>query len=208
MKMDLIKRLDTRLSDPLPGHEAQYKMAHKVRRSPAPPPGNAKQAGVLALLYPKGTDWHLVLIERQSHNPDDRHRGQISLPGGRYEAGDGHIRNTALREAEEEIGVDASSVQVLGALSELYIPVSNFLVNPFVGWVDHQPRFQPQEAEVKAILEVPFDLLRHPRTIQTTDMKISEQIVLQKVPYFDVFGKIVWGATAMILSELLEILEG
>lgn len=207
MKMDLIEKLDHRLSAPLPGPEAQYRMAHKVRRSHAPPPENVKQAGVLALLYPKEKDWHLVLIERQSHNPDDRHRGQISFPGGRYETGDGHIRNTALREAEEEVGVDASTVQVLGELSELYIPVSNFMVNPFVGWVDYQPSFRPEEAEVKSVLEVPFNLLRHPRTIRTTDMKISEQIILQKVPYFDVDGKVVWGATAMILSELLEVLE-
>lgn len=203
----LIEKLERNLRRPLPGVEAQYKMAHAVRRDPGPAPANARQAGVLALFFPKEDDWHLVLIERQSHNEQDRHRGQISFPGGRFEEGDRHIRNTALREAEEEVGVDAEQVQVIGPLTELYIPVSNFLVSPFVGYVEKRPDFRREEREVKAILEVPFDLFRHPSTVQKTNMKINEHITLQEVPYFNIGGKTVWGATAMMLSELLEVLN-
>jgi len=208
MKIKFIHHLEERLRHPLPGADAQYKMAHAVRRSEESPPAHARNAGVLALFYPKAGQWYLVLIERQSHNPDDRHRGQISFPGGRYEPGDGHLRNTALRETEEEVGVEAGTVNVLGSLTELYIPVSNYLVHPYVGYVDYHPSFRPEEKEVKSIIEIPLDHLQQPCNIRLTDMKISEHIVLKEVPYFDVEGKIVWGATAMMLSELLEVIGG
>ncbi len=202
-----IEQLDRRLQQPLPGPEAQYRMAHAVRRTDTSPPEGVRRAGVMALFFPKGTSWHIALIERQSHNPDDRHRGQIGFPGGRYEQGDGSMRTTALRETEEEIGVDRSAIQVLGALTELYIPVSNFLVSPYVGYVAHTPRFRPQESEVKAVLEVPFELFLDRGNIRTIDLKISEHITLNDVPYFHIQGKVVWGATAMMLSELLEVLQ-
>lgn len=208
MKNEFIRHLEELLRHPLPGSEAQYRMAHAVRRSEEPPPEHARKAGVLALFYPKDDQWHLVLIERQSHNPDDRHRGQIGFPGGRYESGDEHLRNTALREAEEEVGVNAGTVQILGSLTELYIPVSNYLVHPYVGFVDYYPSFRPEEKEVKSIIEVPLDHLRQPCNVRLTDMKISEHIVLKEVPYFDVEGKVVWGATAMMLNELLEVIDG
>jgi len=204
---DFIEQLKGRLQEPLPGPEAQYRMAHAVRRRSAPPPGDVRRAGVMALFYPKGGTWHIALIERQSHNPTDRHRGQISFPGGRYEPDDDTLRETARRETEEEIGVDGSAIQILGGLSELYIPVSNFLVSPYVGYVPHTPRFRPQESEVKAILEIPFGLFLEPGNICTTDMRISEHITLKQVPYFHIHGKVVWGATAMMLNELLEVLH-
>ena len=207
MEQQFIDLLTDRLNQSLPGPEAQYKMAHAVRPDYEPAPSDSKRAGVLALFYPHDGNWRIVLIERQSHNPDDRHRGQISFPGGRYEKKDGRISNTALREAEEEIGVTSSSVRLLGPLSELYIPVSNFLVSPFVGYVPSRPEFRPQEDEVKSILEVPFQLFQNDRNVKTVDMAISSHITLKNVPYFDIMGKIVWGATAMMISELLELLR-
>lgn len=203
---NFIQHLQTQLQGPLPGQDAQYRMAPAFRGRQAPAPGQARLAGVLALLYPKDSIWHLALIERVAAvNATDRHGGQISFPGGKYESDDGILLNTALREAQEEIGVVAKDIKMLGALTELYIPVSNFSVHPFVGWLDYVPNFQPQWSEVQAVLEVPFELLQAPATLQTTDVKVGTGMVLKEVPYFNLFGRVVWGATAMILSELLEV---
>jgi 8-oxo-dGTP pyrophosphatase MutT (NUDIX family) len=200
----LISHLSQRLQGPLPGQKAQYKMAHAVRRRTTPPPDNARMAGVLALLYPKSDSWHMVFIERPKRE-DDRHGGQISFPGGRREKEDNNLMDTALREAEEEVGVKAEHIQLLGPLTELYIPVSNYLVNPYVGFLDYAPVFRPQPDEVHAILEVPFTDFLHPGNRQKTNIKISPKITLRQVPYFNVKGKVIWGATAMMMSELVEL---
>ena len=204
---EFISHLHHQLQQPLPGYAAQHRMAHAVRRSNPVPPVDARIASVLALFYPKESQWHIVLIERESSNPNDRHGGQISFPGGRYEEADVDLSHTALREAEEEVGVDAQKVTVLGRLTDLYIPVSNFLVNPFVGYMEATPIFNPQLEEVRSILEVPFSLLNDPQTIRSKDMHLAENIVLRNVPFFNVFDKVVWGATAMMLSELLEVAQ-
>ncbi|MEN0002532.1 MAG: CoA pyrophosphatase [Bacteroidota bacterium] len=202
---DFIDQLQQQLQQPLPGRDVQYEMAHAVRRSYQEVPATAKKAGVLALFYPKDAAWHIVLIERTAKNPNDRHKGQISFPGGRYEPEDGDLSVTALREAEEEVGVSSTSIELLGKLTDLYIPVSNFAVFPYVGFTPNRPEFTPQQSEVHAILEVPFNVLAAPNSVSRMDLKISQQITLQQVPYFDVAGKVVWGATAMMLNELIAI---
>ncbi len=203
-----IQHLQLRMKEGLPGQAAQYRMARAFRPTAIPAPEHAALAGVLALFFPKDGEWQLALIERVTTHAADRHSGQISFPGGKYEAGDGILMNTALREAHEEVGVDPQEVNMIGALTELYIPVSNFLVHPFVGWMDNTPRFQPQWSEVKSVLEVPFRLLEDPNTLQTTDIHLAGNLTLKEVSYFNVYSKVVWGATAMILSELLEIASG
>ncbi len=207
MKQDFITGLSNKLQQPLPGQEAQFKMAHLARRNAVPPPPNARQAAVLALFFPKNKDWHLVFIERDNSNPNDRHGGQISFPGGKYEEGDASLQYTAIREAHEEVGVHPEKVEIIGELTDLYIPVSNFKVNPFVGFVDYTPTFRPQVEEVSDVLEVPFKLLRDYSIQKTTDLRIANNITLRGVPYFDLFGKVLWGATAMMLSELLEVIK-
>lgn len=202
-----IQKLVDKLQQPLPGREVQYKMAHATRLPDSPVPTNARQAAVLALFYPKDHDWHLVFIERDSSNPNDRHGGQISFPGGKYEEGDGTLANTALREAQEEVGADPNKIEILGALTDLYIPVSNFHANPFVGFTSETPSFVPQVSEVRSILEVPFPLLQQPEIVQTIDLQLAQNLILERVPYFNLFGKVVWGATAMMLNELLAIME-
>ncbi len=204
---DFIQTLADRLQQPLPGQDAQFKMAHAARRTAVSTPPDARQAGVLALFYPKDKEWHLVFIERDSSNPNDRHGGQISFPGGKYEVGDETPANTALREAQEEIGVDPAKIEILGALTNLYIPVSNFQANPFVGFTSETPNFVPQEREVRSILEVPFSLLQQPDIIQYIDLQLAQNMTLREVPHFNLFGKVVWGATAMMLSELLEVIQ-
>ncbi len=203
----LIDLLSNELSLPLPGRAAQYKMAHAVRGGYKPPPENTRIACVLVLIYPHQNQPHLVLIERMSNVERDRHSGQISFPGGKYEDSDGSLQNAAVREAEEEVGVPKDAVQLIGKLTDLYIPVSNFLVHPFVGYANSRPVFSPQPSEVQSILEVPIAHLQNPETIRKTHLKVTKNIVLQNVPYFDVEDKILWGATAMITNELLEVIK-
>ena len=202
-----IKQVKANFQNPLPGRTAQYKMAHVVRQSYKPAPPTATLASTLALFYPKEAQWHIVLIERVSTNPNDRHRGQISFPGGRFDDTDKDLSYTALREAEEEVGVSPGQVNILGKLTDLYIPVSNFLVKPFVGFTEGTPKFSPQISEVQSILEVPLSLLLDKATIKKKDLKIANNITLRNVPYYHVFGKTVWGATAMMMSELLEVVQ-
>ncbi|MCP3928571.1 MAG: CoA pyrophosphatase [Bacteroidetes bacterium] len=203
---NFIGYLRKQLHLPLPGKEAQYKMAHALRYdATVEPPANAQIACVLICFYLKNEEWHLVLIERVSHNQKDKHSGQMGFPGGRYEEVDKTLSVTALREAEEEVGIDSSTVEILGRLTEIYIPVSNFLVHPFVGYTSVAPSFTIQLSEVKNVIEVPFSLLQNPEIRQVTDMQIRKHLKLKNVPYFRVFDKVVWGATAMMLNELLEV---
>jgi 8-oxo-dGTP pyrophosphatase MutT (NUDIX family) len=204
---DFIQRLESSLRAPLPGQEAQYRMAHPVRRHVPPIPADVAEAGVLALFFPKAKEWNLALILRQNRNPNDRHGGQISFPGGRREATDRDLRDTALREAEEEVGIDSQKVQLLGELTELYIPVSNFRVEPYVGFMDHAPDFVPQESEVAQILEIPFGEFLNVHNRRQKDFSINPQMTIRDMPYFDVAGHVVWGATAMMISELLVAFE-
>ncbi len=203
-----LEYLCARLQGPLPGRAAQLRMAsarriEELHAAPAVPP-DARIACVLNLLFWEGGEWHTVLI-RRSANPRDRHSGQVSFPGGRWEETDGPLVNVALREAEEEIGVPPQSVEILGQLTELYIPVSHFLVYPFVGMLKEAVAFRPQPGEVEGILLPSLSLLSMPENRKVTDISVGQGLVIRNTPYFDVEGNIVWGATAMILSEFLEI---
>ncbi|RMG78248.1 MAG: CoA pyrophosphatase [Bacteroidetes bacterium] len=200
-----IQKIKEGLQRPLPGVEAHYKMSHVTRKYYNKAPSDARIACVLALFYPSGSEWQLTYIERDSTNPNDRHSGQISFPGGKYEPEDRTFEQGALRETEEEIGVPQKDIQLLGRLTELYIPVSDFLVYPFVGFLDYEPRFIPQPGEVKSVIHVPFSELLRPEIVQVRDLRISPAISLKKVPYYDLNGKTLWGATAMMTSELTEV---
>ena len=205
-----IGTIRARLSGTLPGREAQFKMGfarrlEELRLNPATP-SDAKVACVLNLLHRQEGEWRTLLIQRTT-NPRDRHSGQVSFPGGRYEESDGELVNVALREAHEEVGVSPLEVEVLGRLTELYIPVSNFVVHPFVGVLLGPSEFVPQPGEVEAILTPPLSVFSQPENRKMTDLSIGQGIVLKDVPYFDVEGRTVWGATAMIMSEFLEVVN-
>lgn len=187
----------------MPGEEAQYRMAHAARYRQGPPPPDARDAGVLMLLYPHGGEAHTVLIRRGGDHPDDRHKGQIGFPGGKREEEDTDLSASALREAEEEVGVPRHAVRMLRPLTPLYIPVSNFLVHPFLGVVEERPEFVPQPEEVAGILEVPLRHFLDPACRRSADIPIGRGTVLRQVPCFDLDGLPLWGATAMILNEFL-----
>lgn len=203
------KLLNARLSEPLPGRKAQFNMAPLWRkqeweRNPLIP-ADAKVACVLKLLYLHQGHWRVVLMER-SVNPRDRHSGQVSFPGGRFEEQDGTLENVALREMQEEIGLLPDQISMAGRLTELYIPVSHFLVYPFVGVITApEVVFTLQHGEAETILMPEMHRLAGPDAVKTTDVVAGNGMPLKDVPYFDIEGRVVWGATAMILAEFLEL---
>lgn len=206
MLQNFISELEKKFQIPLPGRDAQLRMAHVTRRLYVEAPTGARQAAVLATLFQKEDHWHVVLIERNA-NDRDHHAGQISFPGGKAEPDDSSLLITALRETEEEIGIPRQNVKILGSLTDMYIPVSNFQVHPFVGYLDHPPVYRLQEEEVSGVLEVPLDIFHQKDLRKTTDIPVSKQLTLKNVPYFDIHGKILWGATAMIMNELVELMQ-
>lgn len=201
----LAPRLAERLGSPLPGHEAHLRMAPRNPDRQADLSVNARdcrEAGVLVLLHPDDAAPSVVLTVRRDHLPD--HAGQIAFPGGQRERGES-LSGTALREAEEEINLSPASVDVLGALTPLFIPPSNFCVHPFVGHTPSPASLRPTDAEVGRILQVPLAHLLDPATRTTETRLLSGRDV--DVPYYDVAGHTVWGATAMMLAEFLAVVR-
>ncbi|MBL7817213.1 MAG: CoA pyrophosphatase [Saprospiraceae bacterium] len=199
-----IERLIERHAQGLPGRPFQLKKAVLARYKTMDAPPTARQSAVLILLFRKTNEWHVVLTERVG-NPNDPHSNQISFPGGSLEAADASLEACALRETHEEVGISPEKVKIIGKMTDLYIPVSNFFVQPYLGWTSEPPQYQRQPTEVKNILEVPLSILANIDNHKFADIQVRG-MTLPNVPYFDVNGKIVWGATAMMLSELLEIL--
>lgn len=185
---------------------AQRKMMPTPRAEQRPPalPGEARLGSVLLLLYHKDREVHLVLTRR--HDDLGSHAGQISFPGGRHE-GTETLQTTALRETFEELGIAPNEVNVLGKLTPLYIPASDFHVHPFVAWSrgDRRPSFQPDPREVSEVIEVPLRYLLRPETRRQEPWNFRGHRI--EVPYFAVDHHKVWGATAMMLSEFLERLR-
>ena len=204
---DFIERLRHGLARGLPGQAAQFVMAPVGRSRSHPRPGaipSPRQSAVLLYLYLHRGDWHLVLMKRSHYG--GAHSGQVSIPGGCLEPGEDHTQ-AALREFEEETGVGVHRRQLIGKLSDLFIPTSNFMVRPYVAHATQTPSFSPDPVEVEQIIE-----LRVP-SLMRDDMVKQGQVHLAggdrvETPYFEVEGHRVWGATAMILSELKEIVRG
>lgn len=200
---DQIDVLRARLTQPLPGLPAQLDMAPQMRRDPSViqvENKDCRDGAVLALLFPLDDELATVLTVR--HANLDQHAGQVSFPGGRRDPGE-TLRETAIREVYEEIGLTEEALSILGELTPLYIPPSNFCVYPFVAMIDHQPAYDPHDAEVEQILEVPLSYLRSPQARVEEEWDLRGETVV--VPYYDVAGYTVWGATAMILAELLTL---
>ena len=167
--------------------------------------GNYRNSAVTVLLYPHLSSIYCILTERPQY--DGKHSGQISFPGGKFEKTDSDFESTARRETYEEIGFPLDNGELLSPLTPLFIPVSNFLVHPYLFCTSERPTFIPDEREVQSIIEFDvFDLIS-PEILKTKDIQIEKGIRLKNIPYFHIQGNIVWGATAMILSEVKMILE-
>ncbi|MGC8782643.1 MAG: NUDIX hydrolase [Anaerolineae bacterium] len=193
------------MAQPLPGLAAQLRM------SPRPRPGterildpqlDCRRAGVLVLIYPRDGELCVVLTRRTE--TVDNHRGQISFPGGSLEPGE-DAAAAALREGWEELGIRPDAVEVLGALSPLYIPNSRFCIYPTVACAAARPDFIPNPGEVAEIIEVPLALLLDPTTRREEAWDLRGAAV--QVPFYAVGPHKVWGATAMVLSELVALLQ-
>lgn len=199
-------RIKKRLTQALPGVAAQQKMASSVRSLilKNTPDAATRTSAVLILLYPMEGRTHVPLILRPVYK--GVHSGQVAFPGGRFEQTDKSLIDTALREAKEEIGILPGTVDVLGMLSPLYIPASNHIVYPVIGAVSYQPAFKADAYEVEKLLEVPLDELQDITRIGSKEIMVRDNIVVQ-APYYDLQGQTVWGATAMIISEFLAVLE-
>jgi 8-oxo-dGTP pyrophosphatase MutT (NUDIX family) len=169
----------------------------------APPDGaEPRQAGVLLLLYPNHDTLHLVLTVRTSSL--NHHSGQISLPGGGWEERDASLQETALREAQEEIGIPIDELELLGPLTALYIAPSNNVIHPFVAYIPQRPAFRPNPSEVAELLEVPLHLLTDPATRHKEDWVWRGASL--RVPFYALGEHKVWGATAIVLAEFLALL--
>ena len=199
--------LKNKLSTILPGVIAQNKMLPSMRLPDElldkNRTANRKHGAVLILLYEKDKNLHTCFIKRAEDG--GTHSGQIGLPGGKHEQNDENCIQTALREAEEEIGINSCDVEVLGELTKLYIPVSNYSVLPVVGKLDYEPFFIPNKSEVNFVIEAKISEL-----IDEKNLKIKEfnpHSMKITAPCFALNGHLIWGATAMIISEFLEVIK-
>jgi 8-oxo-dGTP pyrophosphatase MutT (NUDIX family) len=203
---EFANKLEFELGNALPGTKVQWQMASSdrmVRNFPRVPGKDARVAAVLILLYPHNDSIYTVFMQR--HNYDGVHGGQISFPGGKKEEADADVVTTALREAGEETGVDISEVNVIGTLTPLFIPVSNMIVTPVIGWTKKRPVFVHQPEEVVFLIEAELKRFLDPAIIKIKPFEIRGEML--DVRYFDYEGNVIWGATAMILNELLVILK-
>jgi len=197
-------RIRDALDDPRPRPDAHSALAPQPRtgwQAGVIPPGS-RPAAALVLLYPIGHRIHLVLTRRAGTL--GQHAGQVSLPGGAVD-GDATVEAAALREAREEIGLETTALRILGRLSPLYIPVSNFALHPVVAVADTRPTLVPATDEVAHILEIPLDELRDPARLRYGHRWRGDQAM--RVPYFELQGERVWGATAMVLGEVIHLLQ-
>ena len=185
----------------LPGEKGQLGMAPEFRgeiSSSAEP----LSAAVMILLFPLKTDTGIVFIKRNTYNGP--HSAQVSFPGGAWEPGDVSLEETAIRECREELGIKGDMFR-LGSLTRLHIPVSNFLVTPFVAWMKKRPVFQPDPLEVEYVIESSLGQLSDPTNILTDKWEHHGRTIV--APYYRVGKEKIWGATAMMLCEFLQVVS-
>lgn len=204
--MRIVEDIKARLHVPLPGQDSQDKMAPLGRKELVHLVEKYTPAAVLALIYPKGEEAHMVFIKRSSHIKD-KHSAQIAFPGGKIEDDDDSIIAGALREAEEEIGVAPSHINILAELTPLKIPVSGFEVFPVLAYTDQEMNFIRQESEVERIIEIAINDLIDPGAFSKMDLDLNSGLTLNDVPVFNFNGDIIWGATSMMLNEIIDILK-
>ncbi len=203
----LIENIIENLKQPLPGKRAHKELApYRNEIELDFKNKNPKIASTLLLIYPRDGETFFCLIERQEY--EGTHSNQISFPGGKNESGES-IKETALRETKEEIGVDPISINIIGELTQVFVPPSNFLIHPFVGYCDFTPSFKANDREVKRIIEINIEDLFKKDVIKFKKMSFKKNsgALNFNVPYLDLNNEIVWGATSVILNEFRKLLQ-
>lgn len=166
---------------------------------------NLRQSAVGIVVYPQEDVWKSVLIQRPTY--EGTHSDQIAFPGGKMDADDPNLEFTARRECYEEIGLPIDLGTCIGSLTRVYIPVSQFIVEPYIFFVEELPLLQADAREVASIIHFDLSVLRDDQILQRTDMRFKDGITRKDIPYYAIEGKVVWGATAMMLAELRAILK-
>lgn len=194
---------------PLPAEVSHFKMVPPFRqellKKQKEAIKEAKHAGVLSLFYPdEDMETKFVLILRKTYK--GVHSAQVAFPGGKLEAQDASMRDTALRETFEEVGVPIDTVQIVRSISQVYIPPSNFYVHPFIGFTQTTPQFIKQDDEVEALIEIDLEHFLDEQSLISKKVKTSYSIEVE-VPAFKLNDYVVWGATAMMLSEIKDLLK-
>ena len=194
---------------PLPAETSHFKMVPPFRqqllRKQEKAIKKAKHAGVLALFYPdEDIETKFVLILRKTYN--GVHSAQVAFPGGKLEKQDTSLKDTALRETFEEVGVPIEAVSIVRSISQVYIPPSNFYVQPYIGLTQTTPKFIKQDDEVEALIEIDLEHFLDDQSLITKKVKTSYSVEVE-VPAFKLNDYVVWGATAMMLSEIKDLLK-
>jgi 8-oxo-dGTP pyrophosphatase MutT (NUDIX family) len=207
MRENFLENLVDVLKKGIPGEDAHLKMSPLNRgKSSQAILGNTtyKESAVAVILYPKEQSIECILTQRQEYK--GKHSGQISFPGGKKEAVDIHIEYTARRETFEEIGIPIANGILVCELTSVYIPVSDFLIKPFIYFHEELPTLSPNTREVAEIFTFTLEELLDQNSFSTLSFEISPGITKDNIPCFTLNGKNVWGATALILNELREVL--
>lgn len=203
---DFAEKLKQELSNGLPGTEVQWEMASSdrmVKDFPRNRRDDSLEGSVLILLYPVENKINTVFIQRPVYA--GVHSGQIGFPGGKREKTDKDLIDTAIREACEETGIESKTLNIIGTLTPLFIPVSNIVVTPLVAWTAERPLFIPDEKEVVFLIEADIELFCNGSLIKTVPYTINGESLM--IRCYDYKDNIIWGATAMILHELIVVLK-
>lgn len=199
---ELIRLIRKAFKEELPGVAAHDELTPEIRKLSIPEENIDLHASVLILIYQNGKQFETVFMKRPDY--DGAHSGQISFPGGKYDSKDANYLDTAIRESHEEIGIDPEKTEVLGKLTDLFIPVSNFLVHPYVAFYHGGPNFKIDKTEVAYLLKAPLQEACQ-WDIKLTKMNYNGEPF--DVPYFSLEGEVLWGATSMIFNEFKTIMQ-
>ena len=208
MSQNLIDDLLRKFESELPGERAHFEMAPINRPLSSFALKNAispRESAVSVILYPKDDTINSILIQRPVY--DGTHSGQIAFPGGKKEETDIHLEYTARRESFEEIGLPVESGLLIKEMTKVFIPVSNFIVYPFVFYVDFLPELNASEREVEQVIHYKIDHLLNDENQSKMDILLPNNIIQKNIPCFEIENKKIWGATALILNELKMILK-
>ncbi len=207
-QLSLITQIEELLQKDLPGWPAQRLLSPIKTSEYQSQTDNTQQAGVNLILYPNAQEQlEILFIKRQNNIPGDKHGGQIGFPGGKREINDSNLIETAFRETEEEIGIPADKLHLLGSLSPLFVYVSNFLVQPIVSYLDHTPNLTLQKSEVDLVIGQKLDYFISDNAVKHQDFKVRD-FMMKDMPHYKLQNHILWGATAMITSEFVQIIKG